>query len=113
MTIKEALIAELDETEVSDGTLTKTIIDQGVNPGSEYSATDEQKKIIDLCVIACLYRLYTRNDISEGGFSKSHPDFLRKIEQRLLFLAKKHNVTDVLTLLEKPAATLKDASNRW
>src|SRR4051812_49105541 len=101
MTVKDALIGELDEVSVSDLTIEKTLLDQRLAGAETYQASDDQKKAIDLCIIDILYRLYTRADISEGGFSKSHPDFLRKLETRLLYLAKKHSVTEVISLIEK------------
>jgi hypothetical protein len=113
MTIKEAFIAELDETSVSDATIEKTLLDNTLTGSVTYSATDDQKKGIDLCIVDVLYRLYTRNDITEGGFTKSHPDFLRKIEARLLYLAKKYGVTEVLDAIQKAAPTINDASNKW
>lgn len=113
MTLKEAFIAELDEIAVSDATVDKTIIDQGLTAADTYEGTEAQKKSIDLCMIDVLYRLYTRSDVQEGGFSKSHPDFLRKVEARLLYLARKHNVETVLSVIEKATPTIRNASNRW
>jgi hypothetical protein len=114
MTLKEALIAELDEISVSDTTVDKTLIDRGVTDSDgEYTATDIQKKTIDLCMVDILYRLYTRADISEGSFSKSHPDFLRKVQTRLLYLAKKHGLTEVLDALQDDTPTFNDASDLW
>jgi hypothetical protein len=113
MTIKEALIAELDEVTVSDATIEKTMVDRVLDGTLNYSATDDQKKGIDLCIIDILYRLYTRADISEGGFQKFYPDFLRKIQERILYLAKKHGVQEVLDVIQPVPPTISDASNRW
>lgn len=112
MTTKEAFIAELDEIEVADATIEKTMLDRALTGTDAYAATDDQKKAIDLCQIDVLYRLYTRSDIREGDFQKSHPDFLRKVTTRLQYLAKKHNVTEVLEALDD-TPTLSDVSHLW
>lgn len=112
MTLQEALIAELDDIQVKDATIEKTLLDRALTAGDTYDATDEQKKGIDLCMIDILYRLYTRADVQEGGYSKNHPDFLRKIESRLLHLARKHDVTEVLEAVQN-TPKINNASNRW
>lgn len=113
MTIQAAFIAELDEVSVSESTVEKTLLDRGLDGTALYTASEDQKKAIDLCVIDALYRLYNRADIREGDFQKSHPDFLRKLEARLLYLAKKHSVTEVLQVLETPVPTIKNGTARW
>lgn len=113
MTVEQAFISELDEISVTESTIEKTLIDRGLDGTAKYIGSDEQKRGIDMCVIDSLYKLFTRPDIKEGDFAKSHPDFLRKVEARLLYLAKKHNVTEVLNVLEEQGPQISDASNLW
>jgi hypothetical protein len=110
MTLKEAFIAELDEVSVSDATIDKTLIDHGLSGTDSYSISLKEK--VDRCVIDCLFRLYTRPDVKEGDFAKSHPDFLRKLEARLLYLAKQYSVAEVLNVLEKAPPTVTNR-NVW
>jgi hypothetical protein len=108
MTNKEALLAVLQDVTVPDLTADKVLLDANIT-GTDIYVSGSAKQI-DLCAIELLYGLYTSPDVGEGGYSVSHPDFLRKIEKRLLYLAKKHGVEDNYPL-ERP--TVKDASNRW
>jgi hypothetical protein len=110
MTLKEALIAELDEVAVSDATIEKTLLDRSLTGTETYTATDDQKKGIDLCMIDILYRLLTRADIKEGSYSKSHNDFMNKIKSRLLLLASRHDVTEVLSQFGSPTI---NSSSPW
>ncbi|GAA4328545.1 DUF6706 family protein [Flaviaesturariibacter amylovorans] len=114
MTIQEAFVAELDEVAVPAATIQKTLLDRGLNGATTY-APEEYAKDVDLCVIDCLYRMYTRPDVKEGDYSKSHPDIFRKLEARLLFLATKHQVTEVLAVVApvKAGPTIKDGSAKW
>lgn len=111
MTNKEALTAVLEGLTFSDLALNKALLDRQVVGTEDYSAADS--KNIDLCAIDLLYALYTRPDISEGDVSISHPDFLRKIEARLLSLARKHGVSAVINQFEKPKPTIRNGTNRW
>ena len=99
MTNKEALIAVL-RVSVPDNTLEKALLDQGVTGASTYSAASAQ--IIDLCAIDVLVGLLSEPDVSEGGYSIRYDR--KAVEQQVLFLAKKHNVTAVLNQL-KPTVT--------
>jgi hypothetical protein len=93
MTNKEALAAKVG-SKVTDNALTVALIDAGIDPVAEYSdlmkEDMEKGPLIDL-----LYQLYTQQDIQEGGFSLSHPDFLRKVRERLLYYAGLYDLADL------------------
>lgn len=108
MTNKEALLAVLQDVTVPALAADKVLLDASIDGTASYAG--DSAKAIDLCAIELLYGLYTSPDVSEGGYSVSHPDFLRKIEKRLLYLSKKHGVEDQYPI-ERP--TVKDATNRW
>lgn len=108
MTIKEALSAKV-QCPVSDATLEVALIDRGLTGATVYSA-ESHKKDVELAVMDILFMIYTQPDIVEGGYSLSHPDFLRKIEARLLHLAKANDATDILDILEKPGPTVNGRS---
>lgn len=91
MTNKQALIAVL-RVNVPDDTLEKAMLDQDVDGTSAYSKGNA--KSIDLCVIDILAGLLAEPDVTEGGYSVK---FDRKaVQERLVLLAKKHNVTEIL-----------------
>lgn len=100
MTNKEALIAVLQGLTVPDLSIEKALADQGVSGAATYAS--EGGKSIDLAAVEILKAGYTDPDISEGGYSISHPDFLRKIEARLLGLAKKHGLQDIIDQFVTP-----------
>lgn len=107
MTKKEALSATLMVT-VPDASLELALINAEINGSLTYTKADQEA--IEKCAIPLLYGLFTDPDISEGDYSKSHPDFLRKIRERLLYLAKKYSVTEVLdALAATPTITSKSA----
>lgn len=110
MTHKEALTAVLDGVSFSANTLEKVLTDHSLTGGDTYSTA--VSKTIDLCAIDLLMVAFTHPDITEGGYGLSHPDFMRKIQSRLHYLASKHGLTDILAGLEKKP-TIKDASKRW
>lgn len=110
MTNKQALLSVLDGIEVSDLAANKVLLDAGLSETDDYGTGS--KKAVDLCAIQLLYVLYTRPDVSEGGYTRSHPDFLRKIEARLIYLAKQHEVTEILDQFLK-TPKIKNATNRW
>lgn len=101
MTNKEALIAVL-RVDLPDNSLEKSMMDQGVTPGDGY--TTDNAKAIDLCAVDLLAGLLSQPDVSEGGFSLKYDR--ASIKERLLFLARKHNVTTVLAQF-KPTVTSK------
>src|SRR4051812_19354940 len=106
MTNKEALAAKIVAT-VPDQTLEVALIDGDVDPSAIYTAADA--KVIELVAIEVLYSLFTSQDVSEGGYSVSHPDFLRKVKERLLYYARKYERTDIITAVD-PRPSVKGVS---
>jgi|GEM_PF-5431050 len=106
MTNKEALAAKL-QCPVSDHTLEVALTDRGLDGSGTYAASD--KKDVELAVMDVLYMIYTQPDVVEGGYQLSHPDFLRKIKERLLQLATLHGATEILDMIQeaKPTVTGK------
>lgn len=107
MTNKEALAAKA-MCPVDDDALSVCLVDRNIDPAAEYTQTnqtDVEKALVDL-----LYSIYTKPDISEGGFSLSHPDFYRKLKERILHLAHKHDMTEVLEQLSDPVPTVTGKS---
>jgi hypothetical protein len=105
MTNKEALAAKLIAT-VPDNTLEVALIDGAVNPSGTYTAAN--KADVEKVELEVLYGLFTAQDVSEGGYSISHPDFLRKVKERIIYLAKLYNRTDILDAIDpKPTVTSK------
>lgn len=107
MTNKEALLAKA-QCPVSDNGLEVALIDRGINPGTAYDV--DQQEGVELALMDVLFSIFTSPDISEGDYSVSHPDFLRKLKERLLQLATKHNATDILDQLQTPGPTLTSKS---
>lgn len=99
MTNKEALIAVL-RVNVPDNTLVKAMLDRDVAEAATYSK--DNSKDIDLCAIDVLAGLLSEPDVSEGGFSIRYDR--NAVKEHLLFLAKKHNVTEILNQL-KPSVS--------
>lgn len=105
MTNKEALAAKLIAT-VPDNTLEVALIDGEVDPAATYSKAN--KEAIEKVELEVLYGLFTAQDVSEGGYSVSHPDFLRKVKERIIYLAKTYGRTDILDAIDpKPTVTSK------
>lgn len=91
MTNKEALIAVL-RVNIPDNSLVKALLDNDVTDSETYTKTKE--KSIDLCAIDLLAGLLSEPDVSEGGYSIKYDR--AAVQKQLLFLAKKHNVTDII-----------------
>jgi hypothetical protein len=106
MTNKEALAAKIVAT-VPDNTLEVALIDGAIDPNGTYTAADA--KDIELVAIEVLYSLFTSQDVSEGGYSVSHPDFLRKVKERLLYYARKYDRTDIIDAVD-PKPSIKGVS---
>ena len=105
MTNKEALAAKLIAT-VPDNTLTVALIDGEIDPSGIY--TKVNKEGIEKVELEVLYGLFTAQDVSEGGYSVSHPDFLRKVKERIIYLAKTYGRSDILEAIDpKPTLTSK------
>lgn len=95
MTNKEALIAVL-RVNVPDNSLVKALLDHDVTDSSTY--TKDNAKDIDLCAIDVLAGLLAEPDVTEGGYSINYDR--AAVEKQLIFLAKKHNVTEILDRLK-------------
>jgi len=105
MTNREALIATL-EISMPDDTIDLALINAEIDGEAEY--TKANQNVVEQCAIPLLYNLYTRVDVREGDYAVSHPDFFRKVRERLLYLARKHNATDIIDQLnETPTITSK------
>ena len=96
MTNKEALAAKVN-CPVSDDVLEVALIDRGVNGAASYSASGKQA--VELATMDVLYSIFTQPDIVEGGYQLSHPDFYRKITERLTQLATANGADDILAQL--------------
>ncbi len=105
MTNKEALSAKAQCT-VPDASLDVVLIDKGIDPNGVYTAGNTED--IELACVDLLFGMYTQQDVSEGGYSISHPDFLRKIKERILFFARKYKLDDIILAVDpKPSVTGK------
>ncbi|MFN3341898.1 MAG: DUF6706 family protein [Flavobacteriales bacterium] len=103
MTLKEALQAKA-QCPVDDNALEVALIDAALDPAATYTAAlleDVEKALVPL-----LFSIYTKPDVSEGGFSLNHPDFLRKLKERIVQLATKHSLSDILEQLTDPVPTV-------
>ncbi|MDO6389002.1 hypothetical protein Q4E40_02600 [Pontibacter sp. BT731] len=107
MTNQEALLGVLDSIPFSDHAIGKALADQSLTGTETY--TKEQSKAVDLAAVELLYVAYTQVDVQEGGYGLSHPDFLRKVQARLLYLATRHQLTDILQILN-PKPTVRGVS---
>lgn len=96
MTNKEALQAVIQAT-VPDLSLEKALLDQGITGAEPYAATGAT--VIDLAAVAVLQGLLSAQDVSEGGYSVKQRE-RKAIETRLLYLAKKHGLTEISTALQ-------------
>jgi hypothetical protein len=94
MTVKEALQGALDGLSFSDIALEKALLDQELIPADTYASANGKR--IDLAAVELLLMACTQPDVQEGGYGLSHPDFLRKVQARLLYLARKHNLQPLL-----------------
>lgn len=103
MTNKAALIATL-QVSVPDPSVDLALINAVIDGTATYTVAMQEQ--IEKTAIPLLYGLFTSPDISEGGYSISHPDFLRKVKERLLYLAKKYGMDDLISELNpKPTVT--------
>lgn len=107
MTNKEALAAKV-QCPVNDATLEVALTDRGITGASTY--TVDSKSDVELAVMDILFMIYTQPDLVEGGYSISHPDFLRKVEARLLQLATLNEATEILDILSKPGPSVTGKS---
>jgi hypothetical protein len=107
MTNKEALAAKA-QCPVQDESLEVALIDRGVDPAQTYISDNQND--VELALVDLLYSIYTKPDISEGQYSLSHPDFLRKLKERILQLATKLNLTDILSQLQDATPSISSKS---
>lgn len=91
MTNKEALLAVI-RFSIPDNSAEKALVDNDVDGTANYSKDAE--KSIDLCAVDALQGLLSEPDVSEGGYSVKYDR--KAVQDRLLYLAKKHNLTEVL-----------------
>lgn len=109
MTLKEALQAKA-QCPVDDSALEVALIDAGLNPSESYTSANQED--VEKALVELLFSIYTKPDISEGGFSIGHPDFMRKLKERIIQLASKYQMTDVLDQLVDPVPTVT-GKNVW
>lgn len=107
MTIKEALAAKL-QTPISDLALEVILTDRGLDGSATYTAAD--KESVDLALMDALYTILTQPDISEGDYTLQHPDYFRKVKERLIQLATQYGQTEILDLLNDPKPTVTSRS---
>lgn len=69
MTIREALLAELDELSVKDATIEKVLADHGLVAAAEYTPAEHEKNI-DLCAVDVFKKILIKPDLTEGGYSE-------------------------------------------
>ncbi|HEY4207985.1 MAG TPA: DUF6706 family protein [Puia sp.] len=105
MTNKEALIACLQVVTMPDNALVKALIDRSVVGTVDYTAASASG--IDLATIDLLQGLLSNPDITEGGYSIRFDR--TAVQNRLLFLARKNNATEVIAAIA-PVPTIKGAS---
>ncbi len=68
MTIKEALIAELDGVDATEAAIEKVLSDHALFSGGGYIAVDHGR-LIDLSAVDILKKVMSRASVSEGGYS--------------------------------------------
>lgn len=95
MTNKEALAATL-QTSVPDLSLEKALADRDIDSADDYESANLE--LIDRSAIDLLWGLLSAPDISEGGYSIRYDR--NTVKSRLLFLAGKYNVTDIIEKLQ-------------
>lgn len=91
MTVREALI-NIVSTPVNDGTIDLVLINSDLIGTEQYSKALSES--IEKAAIEVLQASVSAPDISEGGYSIRYDR--NAIQSRLLFLARKHNRTDIL-----------------
>lgn len=107
MTIKEAVLSVIQIKDVSDAELEKALIDRELDGNSEYKK--ENADNVDLVAVDMLVTLLGLSSVKEGDMSVSWNT--EGIKTRLLFLAKKHNLHEILDLID-PKPTI-EAVRLW
>lgn len=108
MTNKEAFRSVIQIASVDDNTLDLGLIEAGIDGASTFEAGT--LKDLELAAVPVLQSLMAITSNSEGGFSQS----MNKdaINARLLFIAKKYGIKDLLGQLSD-VPIIKDASWAW
>lgn len=103
----DALIGELEPYTSSPASLTKSLLDAGVqDPEGEYTAED--KRTVAKAAISVLKRLIVLSSDSLGKSSQGYN--VDKLEKRIKLLAKENDL-EVSDFVEVP--TVEDGSNLW
>lgn len=103
----DALIGELEPYTSSPASLTKSLLDAGVqDPEEEYTAED--KRTVAKAAISVLKRLIVLSSDSLGKSSQGYK--VDKLEKRIKLLAKENDL-EVSDFVEVP--TVEDGSNLW
>lgn len=103
----DALIGELEPYTSSPASLTKSLLDAGVqDPEEEYTA--ENKRTVAKAAISVLKRLIVLSSDSLGKSSQGYN--VDKLEKRIKLLAKENDL-EVSDFVEVP--TVEDGSNLW
>lgn len=103
----DALIGELEPYTSSPASLTKSLLDAGVqDPEEEYTAED--KRTVARAAISVLKRLIVLSSDSLGKSSQGYN--VDKLEKRIKLLAKENDL-EVSDFVEVP--TVEDGSNLW
>lgn len=103
----DALIGELEPYTSSPASLTKSLLDAGVqDPEEEYTAED--KRTVAMAAISVLKRLIVLSSDSLGKSSQGYN--VDKLEKRIKLLAKENDL-EVSDFVEVP--TVEDGSNLW
>lgn len=103
----DALIGELEPYTSSPASLTKSLLDAGVqDPEEEYTAED--KRTVAKAAISVLRRLIVLSSDSLGKSSQGYN--VDKLEKRIKLLAKENDL-EVSDFVEVP--TVEDGSNLW
>ena len=103
----DALIGELEPYTSSPASLTKSLLDAGVqDPEEEYTAED--KRMVAKAAISVLKRLIVLSSDSLGKSSQGYN--VDKLEKRIKLLAKENDL-EVSDFVEVP--TVEDGSNLW
>jgi len=103
----DALIGELEPYTSSPASLTKSLLDAGVqDPEEEYTAED--KRTVAKAAISVLKRLIVLSSDSLGKSSQGYN--VDKLERRIKLLAKENDL-EVSDFVEVP--TVEDGSNLW
>ncbi len=108
MTNKEVFASVIQIASVDDVTLESGLIEAGINGSSEF--VKGSLKDLELAAIPILQSLMPITSVSEGGFSQSTNGEL--VKQRLLFLARKLGLKDLVIELSG-ISVIKDASDLW